>query len=162
MNPALPDRAAELSRRRLIRNAGLSALALGALSACTNYGNQSAAPPSAPGSAGSGGGASSSGSSGSGGSGGLTTPKAAIPVGGGTIFPDAQAVVTQPKSGQFKAFTAVCTHQTCIVAEVVQTINCNCHGSKFSITDGSVVNGPATAPLAAKKVTASGDNLTIS
>ncbi len=163
MNSALPDQAAELSRRQLIRNAGLSALALGALSACTNYDNQAAAPPSAPATAGSSGGGSGSGGSGSGGpgNGGLTTPKADIPVGAGKIFPDAQAVVTQPKSGQFKAFTAVCTHQQCIVAEVVQTINCNCHGSKFSITDGSVVNGPATAPLAAKKVTASGANLTI-
>ena len=83
-------------------------------------------------------------------------------MGGGKIFPDLQAVVTQPKAGDFKAFTSVCTHQGCTVAEVVQTINCNCHGSKFSITDGSVVNGPATAPLAAKKVTAKGNNLTVS
>jgi Rieske Fe-S protein len=165
MNPAIPDRAAELSRRNLIRNAGLSTLALGALSACSNYGNnQTAAPPGASTSAG-GGAAESQGSggSGSGGSvgGSLTTPKADIPVGGGKIFTDAQVVVTQPKSGEFKAFTAVCTHQTCIVAEVLQTINCNCHGSKFSITDGSVVTGPATAPLASKKVTAKGNNLTV-
>ena len=94
--------------------------------------------------------------------GGSTIAKADIPVGGGKIFADLQAVVTQPKSGDFKAFTSVCTHQGCTVAEVVQTINCNCHGSKFSITDGSVVNGPATAPLAAKRVTANGNSLTVS
>ncbi|MBA3264798.1 MAG: Rieske (2Fe-2S) protein, partial [Nocardioidaceae bacterium] len=28
------------------------------------------------------------------------------------------------------------------------TINCPCHGSTFSIEDGSVVSGPATEPLA--------------
>ncbi len=77
------------------------------------------------------------------------------------IFPDAQTVITQPKAGEFKAFTAVCTHQQCIVATVTDTINCNCHGSKFSITDGSVVNPPAPAPLAAKKVTVKGDTVSV-
>ena len=160
MTSRLPEWAGELSRRTLIRKAGLSALAIGTLSACSNYGNQPAAPTSAPGSDGTSSGSPGSGTGGSG-SGGLTAAKADIPVGGGKIFPDAQAVVTQPKSGDFKAFTAVCTHQACIVAEVVETINCNCHGSKFSITDGSVVTGPATSPLAAKTVTANGENLTI-
>jgi Rieske Fe-S protein len=158
MTPAFGHRTAPLSRRRLIRNTGLSALAIGGLSACTNYGAQPTAPAS---SVASGNGEASASGSASG-AGGPSIAKADIPVGGGKIFPDLQAVVTQPKSGAFKAFTSVCTHQACTVAEVVQTINCNCHGSKFSITDGSVVNGPATAPLAAKKVTANGDNLTVS
>lgn len=153
MNSAFTDGAGELSRRRLIRNTGLSALAIGGLSACTNYGAQPAAPATSAGS-----GASGPAS----GAGGSAIAKADIPVGGGKIFADLQAVVTQPASGEFKAFTSVCTHQGCTVAEVVQTINCTCHGSKFSITDGSVVNGPATAPLAAKNVTANGDNLTVS
>src|SRR5829696_152558 len=153
MNSAFTDGAGALSRRRLIRNSGLSALAIGGLSACTNYGAQPAAPAT---SAGSGPSDPASGANGS------AIAKADIPVGGGRIFADLQAVVTQPASGEFKAFTSVCTHQRCTVAEVVQTINCTCHGSKFSITDGSVVNGPATAPLAAKNVTANGDNLTVS
>jgi nitrite reductase/ring-hydroxylating ferredoxin subunit len=35
-----------------------------------------------------------------------------------------------------------CTHQGYIVASVSGgTINCPCHGSKFSIANGSVVNG---------------------
>ncbi|HME64867.1 MAG TPA: hypothetical protein VKG61_08250, partial [Streptosporangiaceae bacterium] len=34
----------------------------------------------------------------------------AIPVGGGTIFTAARVVVTQPVRGQYRAFSAVCTH----------------------------------------------------
>jgi len=72
-----------------------------------------------------------------------------IPVGGGKILTDKKIVITQPQAGSFKAFTAVCTHQGCIVGTVSGgTINCPCHGSKFSIANGSVVNGPATSPLA--------------
>jgi Rieske Fe-S protein len=71
-------------------------------------------------------------------------------------------VVTQPTAGQYKAFTAVCTHEQCTVGDVSGgTINCYCHGSKFSITDGSVVKGPAASPLAAKNVTISGDSISL-
>jgi nitrite reductase/ring-hydroxylating ferredoxin subunit len=41
-----------------------------------------------------------------------------IPEGGGAIFPDEEVVVTQPEPGEFKAFTAVCTHQKCLVTSV--------------------------------------------
>lgn len=83
-----------------------------------------------------------------------------IPVGGGKIFKDEKVVVTQPKEGEFKAFTNICTHQQCPVANVSDgTINCTCHGSKFSITDGSVENPPATEPLAEKKITVKGDSI---
>jgi ABC-2 type transport system permease protein len=40
-------------------------------------------------------------------------------------------------------------------------INCDCHGSKYSITDGSVVNPPAPKPLAPKTIKVSGDTLTV-
>jgi Rieske Fe-S protein len=69
-------------------------------------------------------------------------------------------VVTQPTAGSFKAFTAVCTHQGCTVGTVAGgTIDCPCHGSKFSIKDGSVVNGPATSPLAAITIKVEGTSV---
>jgi Rieske Fe-S protein len=71
-------------------------------------------------------------------------------------------VVTQPTSGQFKCFTAVCTHQGCIVSDVSDgTINCACHGSQYSIEDGSVVQGPATFPLSEEKITVTGDQISL-
>ena len=153
----LPDpiSASPLSRRTVIKHAGLAAAAIAGLSACTNYGAPAAGAPS--GAAPSTSGAASGGSSAS----AVSAKTADIPVGSGKIFPDAQTVITQPEAGDFKAFTAVCTHQQCIVAEVTNTINCKCHGSKFSITDGSVVNPPAQAPLAEKKVTVKGGTVSV-
>jgi|SRR5947207_5278287 len=71
-----------------------------------------------------------------------------VPVGGGKILADKKIVLTQPKSGEFHGFSAVCTHAGCTVGSVSGgTINCPCHGSKFNITSGAVVNGPAASPL---------------
>lgn len=85
-----------------------------------------------------------------------------IPSGGGKIFGDKDTVITQPAAGTFKAFSATCTHQGCPVSNVSGgTINCTCHGSKYSITDGSVKNGPATKPLTAKTVTVTGDDISV-
>ena len=83
-----------------------------------------------------------------------------VPVGSGKVFTAAKVVVTQPTKGQFKAFSAVCTHVGCLCNQVADgTINCPCHGSKFKITDGSVVAGPAPAPLATAKITVSGGKI---
>lgn len=77
-----------------------------------------------------------------------------VPLGGGKIFDTQKVVVTQPTQNQFKCFTAICTHLGCTVGTVQGgTINCPCHGSRYSIKDGSVVNGPAPAPLAAEPIT---------
>jgi Rieske Fe-S protein len=45
-------------------------------------------------------------------------PTSDVPEGSGTVFRDQKVVVTQPKPGDFKAFTAVCTHQGCLVDSV--------------------------------------------
>jgi Rieske Fe-S protein len=155
MNPYdRPIQSLPISRRRLIMNTGLAAAAIAGLSSCTTYGSGPAAQPSE---------AAGSGDASAGGSADapLTTKEADIPVGSGKVFPDAKAVITQPKKGEFKAFSAVCTHQGCLVETVTDTINCPCHGSKYSITDGSVVNPPAPQPLPEKTIKVSGDTLTV-
>lgn len=74
---------------------------------------------------------------------------AKVPVGGGVIIAAHRVVVTQPKRGRFEVFSAICTHQGCLVSQVAnRTIDCLCHGSEFSITNGHVVGGPAPRPLA--------------
>jgi nitrite reductase/ring-hydroxylating ferredoxin subunit len=93
-------------------------------------------------------------------SGTLLGMTADIPVGGGKVFPAAKVVVTQPAKGQFKAFSAVCTHVGCLCNQVAEgTVNCPCHGSKFKITDGSVTAGPASAPLAPATITVAGGKI---
>lgn len=83
-----------------------------------------------------------------------------IPQGQGKVFRDEKIVVTQPTSGEFKAYSALCTHQSCLVSEVSEgSINCTCHGSKFSIIDGNVTAGPAQQPLEAAKITVDGDSI---
>ncbi|MEU5367161.1 Rieske (2Fe-2S) protein [Streptomyces sp. NPDC005925] len=83
-----------------------------------------------------------------------------IPVGGGKIFKGEKVVVTQPEKGDFKAFSAVCTHRGCVVANVSDgTINCACHGSRYKIADGSVAHGPATRALPAEKITVEGNSI---
>ena len=75
-------------------------------------------------------------------------PGAAVP------FTDAgsgeQAVLLRLEGGQFAAYSAICTHQRCIVGydRAEGTLECPCHGSIFDPANGAeVLNGPATRPL---------------
>ncbi|MBX9426536.1 Rieske (2Fe-2S) protein [Streptomyces lateritius] len=83
-----------------------------------------------------------------------------IPVGGGKIFADKGLVITQPKAGEFKAFSSKCTHQGCAVSSVRDgVIVCPCHQSHFDMSDGSVKSGPATAPLPPEPIQVVGDEI---
>ncbi|MGC1211020.1 MAG: Rieske (2Fe-2S) protein, partial [Micromonospora sp.] len=85
-----------------------------------------------------------------------------IPVGGGAVYASKGVVITQPQPGQFKGFDPICTHQGCPVSNVDGgTINCTCHNSRFSIADGSVKQGPATKPLAPRKLKVEGDRIAL-
>jgi nitrite reductase/ring-hydroxylating ferredoxin subunit len=49
-----------------------------------------------------------------------------------------------------RAFGDLCTHQQCSLAEgdLEETVvECPCHGSRFDITTGQAVHGPATDPV---------------
>jgi Rieske Fe-S protein len=134
-------------RRTLLAGAGAACAATLAGGARDNSNNGINAAPSAASSsapAGSGTGAAPASSAGP----AVLTTTSQVPVGGGEILTGQKIVVTQPQAGTFKAFSAVCTHQGCIVGTVSGgTINCPCHGSKFAIATGAVVNGPAARPL---------------
>lgn len=128
------------SRRAVLESAGIAAITL-CLGGCAAAG--------------------SPGSGGSGGSGPVSVAASDIPVGGGRIV--GTFVVTQPTKGTFEAFSYLCTHQNLPVQQVTDAaIVCGRHGSSFSLTDGSVLTGPAASPLTPATVTANGDTLTIS
>jgi Rieske Fe-S protein len=81
-----------------------------------------------------------------------------VPSGGGIIKGD--LVITQPTAGTFKAFSKVCPHAGCDVNKVDGgTISCPCHGSTFSIKDGSVTGGPSPKGLPETEVKVDGDNV---
>jgi Rieske Fe-S protein len=71
-----------------------------------------------------------------------------IPAGGGVILKEQNVVLTKDASGKVSAFSAICTHQGCVVTGVGGgTIDCPCHGSKFDAATGERVAGPAQSPL---------------
>jgi nitrite reductase/ring-hydroxylating ferredoxin subunit len=83
-----------------------------------------------------------------------------VPVGGGLILTDVKIVLTQPTEGDFKAFTAVCTHAANTVTSVEGgVIGCSFHGSSFSAETGEVEGGPASSPLAEVSITIEGDKI---
>lgn len=147
-----------VSRRRFTATAS-AGLALPVLAACgtddtgTGTDTSSERSDSESGSAGGGGGAAA---------GGALASTADIPVGGCAVFESEKVVVTQPTEGDFKAFSSTCTHQGCAVSSSSDgEIPCNCHGSRFSLEDGSVITGPATAPLDEVAITVDGDSITL-
>ncbi|MEC4019472.1 Rieske (2Fe-2S) protein [Streptomyces sp. H27-D2] len=84
----------------------------------------------------------------------------AVPVGGAKLYREDKLVVSQPAKGEFKAFSAVCTHAGCVVDTVRGTeVSCPCHHSRFDTTTGKVLHGPATDPLPAVPVKTAGGKL---
>ena len=142
-------RGQEIDRRTVVRTAGVVGLGVVGVAAVAACGGGSGTTAGGP-------------------AGGAGPAKAVIkvsdiPVGGGKVFDATKIVVTQPSAGEFKAFSAICTHKGCTVAGVANgTITCPCHGSTYNAATGAVTGGPAPAPLPAKTVTVSGGSLTVS
>ncbi|MEV6833714.1 Rieske (2Fe-2S) protein [Streptomyces sp. NPDC051133] len=167
MSSATPQPLPGPARRTVVAAAGAAGLAA-ALTACGSGDSSSDTVNTGAGS-GSSGSTGTTGSTGStgapqgngGSAGGAALAKTSdIPEGGGKIFKDQGVVVTQPAAGQFKAFSAKCTHQGCAVGSVANgVIVCPCHNSHFSAADGSVKQGPATQPLAEQKISVSGNEI---
>lgn len=143
-------------RRGVIKAAGVVGVAV-AVGGCSSYGakqTESTVPPQAP----------------------VTVPADSaggqapanaialvsdIPVGGGVVLAGEEVVVTQPTAGALLAFSAVCTHQGCLVNEVQDgLILCPCHGSSFNL-DGTVAGGPAPSPLAARQITVENNGIVL-
>jgi Rieske Fe-S protein len=144
------------TRRTVLAGVGIVGMA-GVLTACGGSSKSSSSGSGASSSA-----PSSSSASVGGASSSALAKTSEIPVGGGKIFSDQKVVVTQPTAGEFKAFSAICTHQGCTVDQIAGgTIDCPCHGSKYNIATAAVVSGPAPRPLPAKKITVANGEITL-
>lgn len=88
-----------------------------------------------------------------------------IPVGSGKKF-DVNGVpilVTQPRAGEFRGFSAVCTHAGFVMSNIANSeIKCDNHGAVYSADDGSVLSGPAPRALGKVSVTVEGDDVLVS
>lgn len=90
--------------------------------------------------------------------------KADIPLGQAHFFSfrGQPAVVLQLASGQFVAFSAVCTHLGCIIQwqPGKGEFLCPCHAGRFG-TDGQVLGGPPPKPLESLPATVEGDQVLV-
>ena len=147
-----------INRRRALSGSAAVAVGLPLLAAC---GDDSGSTATDPGPTSGGGDPSSSEEPGSSGGAAALASTSDVPVGGCFVVAGSKVVLTQPREGDFKAFSAVCTHQGCLVESSSEgAIPCPCHGSRFSLDDGSPQSGPASAPLAAVQIAVEGDAIT--
>jgi cytochrome b6-f complex iron-sulfur subunit len=83
-----------------------------------------------------------------------------IPVGGAiaaTASDGAEIILARPADAEVVGFSAICTHQGCTVAPADEEIRCPCHGSAFDILTGENLSGPAPSPLESFAVRVEGD-----
>jgi len=84
-----------------------------------------------------------------------------VPVGGSidAKINGQDALIAQPTAGQVVAFSAICTHQQCVVAAAGDEFHCPCHGSMYDAATGDVIQGPALKALTPIPVAVSGDRI---
>ena len=78
-------------------------------------------------------------------------------------FGSRPAIVVRTPTGEFRAFSAICTHLNCTVQyrDDFQHIWCACHGGQFDL-NGLNVAGPPPRPLEEYAVNLSGDDIVVS
>lgn len=138
-----------LNRRALLTTGAAAAMGAGAIA----FTGCSASPSSAPSSAGDGTALLSPGT--------FIAMVSTVPVGGTARarVGDVEVVLAQPVEGTVVAFSAICTHQGCIVAPVNSEFDCPCHGARYDGATGEVLSGPAPSPLASIPVTIDGSGV---
>ena len=140
-----------VNRRKVLAGSGIVAVGVVA-AACSSSGESAQVVPSE----------ADSGPAAAGPKGTILAAVDDVPVGGGVVISDPPVVVTQPKAGEIKGFTAICPHAGCLVGAVAKDeIICPCHGSRFSAVDGSVIAGPAEQGLAPAAVSVQGTNVVL-
>lgn len=88
-----------------------------------------------------------------------------IPVGSGKQFnvSGKPVLITQPKPGEFRAFSAECTHAGYVINNVSgDEIKCDNHGAVFNSDTGSVLKGPAARALGKIALEVQGDTILVS
>jgi Rieske Fe-S protein len=88
-----------------------------------------------------------------------------VPVGGYTLFdfpgPYEPCILLRPASDRIVAFSRRCTHEGCSVAYTRRsnTLDCACHGGRYSAEDGRVLAGPPPRALARVRIVSEGPDL---
>lgn len=76
-----------------------------------------------------------------------------VPVGGSKIFTyptDVEpCILLRPSLNTYLGYSRLCTHASCPIFynATANRLDCPCHGGSFSVTDGSVLQGPPPRPL---------------
>ena len=73
------------------------------------------------------------------------------------------ALLVMTSSGEYRAFTAICTHLDCTVQYRgdLERIWCACHNGHYDL-NGNNIQGPPPAPLTTYSVTVRGDEIIVS
>ncbi len=87
-----------------------------------------------------------------------------VPINSGKIFKfgNKPGILVRTAAGEFKAFSAVCTHLECIVQYRSETkqIWCACHNGQYNL-NGKNIGGPPPRPLEEFKVNTRGDDIVV-
>ncbi len=77
---------------------------------------------------------------------------------------DLAVCVAHAEDGGWYAIDDTCTHEDCSLSEgdlSDHLVECPCHGSRFDVRTGDVLNLPAVLPLQTHRVTVVGDQVRV-